>query len=448
MKKIAKGTIKTVINLLSQFLERKAGAILDKLRSDPEVTHYYFEIIRFWNKLNYMIQKTCLSLGLNKIKEPYRHSVYLLATYRLRFESASIETIRAEIKYADLAFIDNNLFQQFLTKLQTFSWEVALKDKDLVERLSLEEAVPTFLIHHLLPVMSYNFLKENLQFMNAFTSQTDCTFRLNVASNSALLTRLKHYFWEQSIAFSPDSDVPGLFHIPIQKKSMLIQSEWYQSGRLVFQDKASAAVAQILSVQPNEHVWDMCAAPGMKTSLINQYVNGKSLIIATDVHKHRIYLMKKLLKQDNLHSIRIFCTDGVKPALQSSLQFDRILLDAPCTGSGTFQSNPTLKWRQTKAFLQQNCFLQAKLLETALKLLKLSGILVYSTCSLLPEEGELQILNSLEYLEPLDLPDWLRPSYPIKGTVYPGMGRLFPAIHKTQGFFIAKFRKVKMLHQD
>ena len=85
--------------------------------------------------------------------------------------------------------------------------------------------------------------------------------------------------------------------------------------------------------------------------------------------------------------------------------------------------------------------LQEKLLKNALRLLKPSGVLVYSTCSLYPEEGELQVLKILEEVNPIKLPEWFSPSYKIKNRQIPGTGRLFPAINQTKGFFIGKFKK-------
>jgi 16S rRNA (cytosine967-C5)-methyltransferase len=119
------------------------------------------------------------------------------------------------------------------------------------------------------------------------------------------------------------------------------------------------------------------------------------------------------------------------------------LLDAPCTGSGTFSTNPELKWRQNEGFLHQNIVLQEKLLKSAITLLKHSGILVYSTCSLYPEEGEYQVLKILKHLKPMELPKWFSPSYKVDDQQIPGTGRLFPVNHNTKGFFIAKFKKNK-----
>ena len=116
-------------------------------------------------------------------------------------------------------------------------------------------------------------------------------------------------------------------------------------------------------------------------------------------------------------------------------------MDAPCTGSGAFSRSPELKWRQNEQFLYQNVTLQAKLLETALELLKKGGILVYSTCSLYLEEGEMQVSRILDRVDPMEMPKWMSKSYEINGKTIPGTARLFPAIQGTQGFFIGKFKK-------
>ena len=124
---------------------------------------------------------------------------------------------------------------------------------------------------------------------------------------------------------------------------------------------------------------------------------------------------------------------------------DRILLDAPCTGSGTFTSNPELKWRQSDKFLRRNVLLQHELLKAAIRLLKVGGTLVYSTCSLYPEEGEYQIqklINSSKKQVTLtSVPSWLPPSYKINGSYIEGAGRFLPSEHNTIGFFVAKLIK-------
>ena len=185
----------------------------------------------------------------------------------------------------------------------------------------------------------------------------------------------------------------------------------------------------------------MCAAPGNKTSLIAQFSNNRAKIIANEFNKERCLFTKQLLLKLNAFNYHLLYTDSINPPFRITPQFDKVLLDAPCTGSGTFLTNPELKWRQNKSFLYQNVSLQEKLLNSALNLLKPKGILVYSTCSLYPEEGELQIIKILEHVKPLGLPKWFSPGYKINGKEIPGIGRLFPSTHRTQGFFIGKFKK-------
>jgi 16S rRNA (cytosine967-C5)-methyltransferase len=224
-------------------------------------------------------------------------------------------------------------------------------------------------------------------------------------------------------------------------KSKVLKSYLYQKGDLIFQDKASAAVVNILDPQPKELICDMCAAPGIKTSYIAQKMRNQGKVIAGEFLNTRIRIMIQLLKHLNVINTYLLNIDSIAFPLRFQNMFDRILLDAPCTGSGTFLANPELKWRQNPKFLHQNILLQKKLFQSALNLLKPGGILVYSTCSLYLEEGEHIIMNFLNQLEPQDLPTWFSPSYKINGSRLPGAGRLFPSKQKTQGFFVGKFKK-------
>ena len=185
----------------------------------------------------------------------------------------------------------------------------------------------------------------------------------------------------------------------------------------------------------------MCAGPGMKTNLIAQKVNINTKILAIEFDKKRMKETSKILNDYCFKTIHLLNADSIDPPINTKIRFDKIILDPPCSGSGTFRANPELKWRENYGFLNQNIILQEKLLNSAIKLLKPGGILVYSTCSLYAEEGELQILKFLDKLIPLKLPDLVGYSYNINNELIPGTGRLYPANHNTQGFFIAKFRK-------
>jgi 16S rRNA (cytosine967-C5)-methyltransferase len=405
--------------------------------SDQFVNHYYNEIIRFWNQLNFIIKKTLRSVGDYDLKQNEMAKL-LYATYRIFFENTSKKKILHE-----LPNFENNL--AFLEKLFTFSWKIALKGKSLEEKLSIKEAIPRFLIEHLKPVMPYDFLIKNIKKLNEYNKNRKIYFRINSLANidnpKVLIKSIKENFQGNGIQIKADPDIPELYLTTNKNKNIILKKGYYKTGKIIFQDKASAAVVYLLSPQPNEIICDICAAPGIKTSLISQYSTNNAKILAIDIDLKRLRIAQNLIARLWVKNALFINSDGIKMPIRYDFLFDKVLVDAPCTGSGALLAQPELKWRQNSRFIKHNIFLQEKLIHQGLKILKPGGTFVYSTCSLYPEEGELQIMKHLDKLEPLEIPKWISSSYQIKGKKIEGTGRLFPAIHNTQGFFIAKFKK-------
>ncbi|MFW9828653.1 MAG: RsmB/NOP family class I SAM-dependent RNA methyltransferase [Candidatus Thorarchaeota archaeon] len=425
--------VQTIIQLLVGFINREPEPLAFNLRKNDKIVHYYNEIVRFWNKLNFIIKKIFRSSNSLENDELAKN---LYIAYRVLWEKASEKNLLEELKE-----LDKNL----LKTLNAFSWDKSLLLKNKKEKFSILEAIPSFTIEHLIPVMSYDFLKKNIRFMNGLVKNTRITVRINnlisKLDHEKSILEIKKSLENDKINYYMDPDIQELFWIPISQKDRVVKNFYYQKGFLIFQDKASAAVAKILSPKPSDKILDMCAAPGTKTSLIAEDIKNKGHIIAAEFLSERIRTMNDLLKHLNVKNTHLINTDSIIFPLRYQNHFDLILLDAPCTGSGNLFNSPELKWRQTNKFLHQNLILQKKLIESALKLLKPKGILVYSTCSLYPEEGELQILDFFDMLEPQEMPKWFSTSYKINNRTIQGTGRLFPSTHQTQGFFIGKFKK-------
>ncbi|MFX1239335.1 MAG: hypothetical protein ACFE8P_16665, partial [Promethearchaeota archaeon] len=403
---------------------------LDEYRKNSIFFHYYNEIVRYWNLLNYIMKKTHRAMGLKNelsLSEEVRH---IYATYRFKFESSQQENVVKEF--------DSTVREQirvYLNKLKTFSLDRALRNKSEREKLSIVEAFPSFFIEHLLPVISLKFLKDNIHYMN--NQQRKGYFFIREAMKS----HVENFLTARNIKYKKDGVVEGLYQVPIQYKKEIIRSESFKQGNIILQDKSSVSVVNLLDPRPNELICDICAAPGMKTTLIAQYSDYSSRIIALDFSLIRIKQFKGLKNHNNPLNLFLLNTDSIKIPIRPEIKFDKILLDAPCTGSGALGPHPELKRRQSISFLFQNSVIQNKLLNTSLSLLKKNGILVYSTCSLYPEEGEYQIKKILNQVTPLEIPSWFSPSYRINGKKIPGAGRLFPSIHESQGFFIGKYQK-------
>lgn len=164
---------------------------------------------------------------------------------------------------------------------------------------------------------------------------------------------------------------------------------------LAIQDEASQLVAELVGVRSGQRVLDLCAAPGMKTSLLADAV-GDGLLVACDASGRRLETLRKLLPRltANESSVRVVRLDATQP-LPFRQEFDRILVDAPCSGTGTLARNPEIKWRLTKDDLDRLPVIQRKILANALEALAPGGRLVYATCSLESEENEHVVENVL-----------------------------------------------------
>ncbi|MBY9007311.1 MAG: RsmB/NOP family class I SAM-dependent RNA methyltransferase [Candidatus Lokiarchaeota archaeon] len=439
-----KNLIKKLFKLLYRFSSQESGIFDKEQNENPIIYHYYYEIIRYWNKINFIIKKnlryTNKSLKLEQDDLP----IYFYITYRVIWEIASISSILKDLNFYFKKKKEEEIsIKSFLNGLKTFSLSKALINKDIKEILSIKLAIPSFFIDKLSNYMNLDFLRENLEAMNNLNNQMyTIWFNLNKIEEKNLYNQefIINNLQQKGVKVLKDEQIKYLFHVNNRRK--IIESEWFKRGYLSFQDKGSSAVIEILNARVNEYIYDMCAAPGMKTSLIAQKLNNKGKIIAVEFNRDRTKKLRKLLNHLNVKGVDLIIADSIDAPFKEDLKFDKILLDAPCSGSGTFKSNPELKWRQNSRFLNQNIILQEKLIASAIELLKPGGILVYSTCSLYAEEGELQISKFLDYLEPLNLPKWLSPSYKVGNKTIKGTGRLYPAKHKTQGFFIGKFKKL------
>jgi len=218
-------------------------------------------------------------------------------------------------------------------------------------------------------------------------------------------------------------------------------SQALRQGRVVIQDEASQLIADLLMPQAGQRVLDLCAAPGIKAGQIAQTL-GSGRLVTCDVSASRLRTMARLLphwlpKEVRWLAIRLDATQ----ALPFVCQFERILLDAPCSGTGTLARNPEIKWRLRQADLKRLVEAQVKMLKIALRSLCMAGRLVYATCSLEPEENEGVVERVLEELPgyQLVLRADLESSYPALDPFFDPRGylRTRPDLYKMDGFFAA-----------
>jgi len=239
-------------------------------------------------------------------------------------------------------------------------------------------------------------------------------------------------------------DLPGARPLPtgslrLEAPGQVSALPGYTDGTWWVQDAAAALPAKVLNAQPGEKVIDMCAAPGGKTL---QLAAAGADVVALDISDARLNRLRENLARTGL-SAQVVVGD----ALEHQGQYDAILLDAPCSATGTIRRHPDLPQAKDGAEFGMLIELQAQMLAHAWSLLKPGGRLVYCTCSLLPDEGEVQVEEALEIFEDaridraaLDLPG-VEPAWITEEGGLRLRPDLWPELGGMDGFYIACLRK-------
>ncbi|MEQ1767246.1 MAG: RsmB/NOP family class I SAM-dependent RNA methyltransferase [Methylotenera sp.] len=219
----------------------------------------------------------------------------------------------------------------------------------------------------------------------------------------------------------------------------------FTEGKIEVQDEGSQLLAHLVAAKRGMMVADFCAGAGGKTLAIGALMRNTGRLYAFDVSDKRLHNLGQRLKRSGLSNLNAqsISSENDPKLKRLNSKFDRVLVDAPCTGLGTLRRNPDLKWRQTPQDLAELTLKQAAILARAAKLTKAGGRLIYSTCSLLKDENEqiaesflaahpdFTLLNATEILSQqqiqLDTGKYLK---------------LLPHLHNTDGFFAAVFEKV------
>jgi 16S rRNA (cytosine967-C5)-methyltransferase len=219
-------------------------------------------------------------------------------------------------------------------------------------------------------------------------------------------------------------------------------TELAAEGQVYLQDEASQLAAELLGARPGERVLDLCAAPGSKTTQIADRTLDSAaistMIVASDQHQHRLRTVVSSAKLQGLRSIHCVVLDGLQPLPLAESSFDRVLVDAPCSGTGTLRRNPEIRWRISPADIQDLSRRQKELLFNAARVVKPGGRLIYSTCSIEPDENEAVVQTFLENNDTFKLCQ-----LPLGSSLVTSFGaaRTWPHRDGTDGFFICAFER-------
>lgn len=252
-------------------------------------------------------------------------------------------------------------------------------------------------------------------------------------TRSAVLRRLQ----DMGLRAEPTPLAP--FGIRVHDRLSLARLPGLKTGEIEIQDEGSQLVALLVDAQPGDRVVDFCAGAGGKTLAIAAQMMNRGRVIACDVNAARLARCGERLRRAGLHNAetRVLASETDRWVKRHRGGFDRVLVDAPCSGTGTWRRNPDARWRAPDLGLPTLVAVQGRILASAARLVKPGGRLVYATCSVLGEENEAQVAAFLSTHPDFSVRPLGDAAPQVTGSAHPDHLALTPAGHGTDGFFAA-----------
>ncbi len=276
--------------------------------------------------------------------------------------------------------------------------------------------------------------------LDGYSKKRKVTFRINTIKTN--FEKIKEELEKEEIDFAVSDFYENAIILNDVDENKIRTLEMYKNGEIYLQSLSSMLPPLILEPREKENILDMTAAPGGKTTQIAMIANNKALITACEKNKIRYDRLAYNVEKQGAKGINLMQEDSRK--LSNYFSFDKILLDAPCSGSGTlYIEDENLEKYFTEELISRSAKTQEILLNKALNILKKNGEVVYSTCSILKEENELilkKILKQGKYeIIPINLEKYK--TLPLLPTIIEGVMCVMPT-ELFEGFFVAKIRKI------
>lgn len=343
-------------------------------------------VLRWRRLLDFLLERQ-LEKTVARLDLPVRIALRM-GLYQLRFLERvparaavheSVELVKWARK-ASAATLVNAVLRRMQVQSKLGAELLVPPDTPRPERLAILHSHPTWMVERWLARLGEPGAVALLEADNRAPQQTCAIHETDESRCAEILRSIQN----AGLRLEPGRLLASAFSVSGGSPSRTVA---FRQGQLSIQDEASQAVPLLLDVRAGDRVLDLCAAPGGKTPALMRGAGGKGLVIAADRHAHRLRAMRAQFQRLALTRIRTVELDGTK-ALPFGIQFQRILVDAPCSGTGTLARHPEIRWRLRPEQLAELHKLQTEMLSQALAQLAPGGRLVYSTCSLEPEEND------------------------------------------------------------
>jgi len=360
-----------------------------------------------------------------------------LAMYQFMFllgipQSAAVnEAVKFVKKYRgqSAANITNAVLRTAIRKMNFVEYPPL--DDDAVKALATIHSFPPWLVRRFIDRFG---IYEAEQLLIALNDRPSLSLRVN--TNRISTEELAMQFKCHGMEVSSGKFIPNFLYV--EGLSRIGEEESYKAGQFTIQDEGAGIVSILLDPKRGERILDMCAAPGGKATHILELTNGEVDLTSVEKYDHRACLIHDAINRMGYTHAKVIVENGLN--YSDPVFFDKILVDAPCTGFGAIRKKPDSKWKREPEDIASLTDIQSGLLENVSKLLRPDGVIVYSTCTIETEENQGVVHKFLTghpefVIESADL-------FVNKALVgREGFVEIFPHRHDLDGCFAARLRK-------
>ncbi|KJS01248.1 MAG: 16S rRNA methyltransferase [Peptococcaceae bacterium BRH_c4a] len=422
---------------LSRILEQHKPGGLDRAFA----TEVVYGTLRSLNTLDWILQQH-VNQPLEK-QTPWIRNILRLGVYQIMYmdrvpaPAAINEAANQARRFGHPGVVKfvNGVLRNVLRKAGEISFPSL--ESDPVKHISLKYSHPAWMVERWIAQMG---VRETISLCMANNRPAPHTARVNTLKTTR--DRLIELLAGEGVRAAKTRYAPE--GIDLEGAGGLRGFPPFEQGLFQVQDESSMLVGHAVSPPPGSLVLDVASAPGGKATHLAQLMDDRGTVMAADIHPHKLKLIEENCQRLGINCVKPVMADARNLSAEFLERADFVLLDAPCSGTGVLRRKPDSRWRKFPEQIPEITILQREMLEEASRCLKPGGILVYSTCSVLPEENQDQVrafLQSHPRFRGESLVDFLPGELGEEETAPGGYLQLYPHRHGTDGFFICRMVK-------
>ncbi|MBQ1188324.1 MAG: 16S rRNA (cytosine(967)-C(5))-methyltransferase RsmB [Peptococcaceae bacterium] len=400
------------------------------------ITEIVYGSVKNRGKLDYVLNQFA-STKVNKM-DKWTRNLLRLSLYQILFldkvpDSAAVnEAVKLAKHYGHVDKFVNAVLRNILRGMDGIQWPD--KAKDPVQYLMVQYSFPQWMVERF--IRQYG-LEDAERLCDWYNQPAAMWIRTNTLKTTR--AELKQILEKEGLTVSESRHTPE--GLKIENAVNLHKLKSFQQGLFTVQDESSMLVALAAEPAPGQRVLDVCSAPGGKTTHMAQLMKNKGTIYACDIHKHRLDLIAENCKRLGISNVELVQQDGTKLTKRWQEPFDVVLCDVPCSGLGVLGRRADARWAKESEDIAGLCKIQKKILEEAAQLVVPGGTLIYSTCTIAPEENQEMVKAFISEHPEYELDETLTDCWLDVDKEETGYVQFLPFIDDMDGFFIARMMR-------